>query len=50
VVELDVDVDVVIEVVYVPLLEVVVPVEAVDGRTAAAVETGELDLRVKVGV
>ena len=44
------DDDVVIELVYVLLLEVVVPVDAVDGRIAAAVETGELDLRVKVGV
>tara|TARA_Y100000992_G_C20862970_1_gene303622 strand:+ start:399 stop:512 length:114 start_codon:yes stop_codon:yes gene_type:complete len=35
----------------VPLLDVVVPVEeAVDGRIAAAVETGDLDFLVKVGV
>jgi hypothetical protein len=36
--------------VTVPLLDVVVPVAAVDGRIAAAVETGELDFLVKVGV
>ena len=36
---------------YVPLVVVVVAVEvAVDGRIAAAVETGEFDFLVKVGV
>ena len=43
--------DVVVDVAYVPLLDVVVPVdEAVDGRIEATVETGELDFLVKVGV
>ena len=48
--ELEVDVDALVDV-TVPLLDVVVPVEeAVDGRIEAAVETGELDFLVKVGV
>ena len=48
--ELEVDVDGVVDV-TVPLLDVVVAVEeAVDGRIEAAVETGELDFLVKVGV
>ena len=48
--ELEVDVDALVDV-TVLLLDVVVPVEAaVDGRIEAAVETGELDFLVKVGV
>jgi hypothetical protein len=48
--ELEVDVDGLVDV-TVPLLDVVVAVEeAVDGRIEAAVETGELDFLVKVGV
>ena len=35
---------------YVPLVVVVAVEEAVDGRIEAAVETGELDFLVKVGV
>ena len=35
---------------YVPLVVVVAVEEAVDGRIAAAVETGEFDFLVKVGV
>tara|TARA_Y100000813_G_scaffold170299_1_gene133079 strand:+ start:345 stop:503 length:159 start_codon:yes stop_codon:yes gene_type:complete len=44
--------DVVVEVEYVPLLDVVVvPVEeAVDGRSAEPVDTGDSDFLVKVGV
>ena len=43
--------DVVVEVAYVPLEEVAVAVEeAVDGRSAAAVETGEFDFLVNVGI
>ena len=48
--ELEVVVDALVGV-TVPLLDVVVAVEvAVDGRIAAAVETGEFDFLVKVGV
>ena len=48
---LDVVVDVVVDVAYVPLLDVTVPVdEAVDGKSADPVVTGEFDFRVKVGV
>ena len=48
--ELEVDVDGLVDV-TVPLLDVVVAVEeAVDGRIEAAVETGEFDFLVKVGV
>ena len=44
-------VDVVVEAAYVPLEEVAVAVEeAVDGRIAAAVETGEFDFLVNVGI
>ena len=42
---------VVVGVVYVLLVDVLVAVEeAVDGKIAAAVETGEFDFLVKVGV
>ena len=48
--ELEVDVDALVEV-TVPLLDVVVPVEeAVDGRSAEPVVTGEFDILVYVGV
>ena len=48
--ELEVVVDALVGVI-VPLLDVVVAVEvAVDGRIAAAVETGEFDFLVKVGL
>tara|TARA_B100000524_G_scaffold221491_1_gene116763 strand:- start:61 stop:219 length:159 start_codon:yes stop_codon:yes gene_type:complete len=43
-------VEVEVEDAYVPLVVVVAVEEAVDGRIAAAVETGELDFLVKVGV
>ena len=47
VVVLDVDVDVA----YVPPVDVLVAVEeAVDGRIAATVETGEFDFLVNVGI
>ena len=47
VVVLDVEVDVA----YVPLLDVVVPVdEAVDGKSAEPMATGEFDFLVNVGV
>ena len=43
--------DVVVDVAYVPLLDVVVPVEeAVDGKSAEPVATGEFDFLVNVGV
>ena len=43
--------DVVVDVEYVPLLDVVVPVEeAVDGRIAEPVDTGDSDFLVKVGL
>ena len=42
--------DVVVDVAYVPLLDVVVPVdEAVDGKSAEPVVTGEFDFLVYVG-
>ena len=51
VVVVDVDVDVALDVAYVPLLDVVVPVdEAVDGKSAEPVATGEFDFHVNVGV
>ena len=48
--ELEVDVDALVDV-TVPLLDVVVPVdEAVDGKSAEPVVTGEFDFLVNVGV
>ena len=50
-VEVVVVLDVVVDVAYVPLVDVVVPVDvAVDGKSAEPVVTGELDFLVKVGV
>ena len=48
--ELEVDVDALVDV-TVPLLDVVVPVdEAVDGKSAEPVATGDFDFLVNVGV